>query len=421
MKPACLFERDWDLYLLGAIESDRASAMESHLADGCEACETQLSLASQTIGLLSIAPTEIQPSTEVADRLRKRIASETAPLTPFKQRTQLKPAAQVKPDSVADKQPAQNRNLWPWLAAAASLAIAGYFGWERHQWQQQAERLANQQLRAPMEQRVAPKIIEPAPPATTPLSSIPVAVANDSAATKSPADKKELLEMRRKLELLTQEKDQLQSSISDLRQEFGRKVDELKSKDSDNAQLRLAANAGQEKLRQLESELQAAKSTPKLLAGGDSKADPQQLVALQAALDRATKDLEHQKKQSSDVRMVMRLLDSPNLRQITLASVDGAAGRSSARALYAPEAGVLVLARDLPKVAADKCLQLWLVNKGPNPIASGGLLRLDTSGHGIVFAPPSANTNSLTALAITDEPAGGSNLSRGRKLLFGSI
>jgi anti-sigma-K factor RskA len=49
------------------------------------------------------------------------------------------------------------------------------------------------------------------------------------------------------------------------------------------------------------------------------------------------------------------------------------------------------------------------------------LITLQQDGKGVLFAPPSGDLAEVTALAITDEPAGGSVAARGRKLLFGAL
>jgi anti-sigma-K factor RskA len=80
----------------------------------------------------------------------------------------------------------------------------------------------------------------------------------------------------------------------------------------------------------------------------------------------------------------------------------------------------LLLADSLPKLPDQKCYQLWLIRKASPAILSAGLINLQDDGKGMLYAPPSADLEEVTALAITDEPAGGSVSARGQKLLFGA-
>ena len=69
----------------------------------------------------------------------------------------------------------------------------------------------------------------------------------------------------------------------------------------------------------------------------------------------------------------------------------------------------------------EKCYQLWSIHKSGPAILSAGLLKTDASGTGFLYAPPSQGLGQLTALAITDEPKGGSVSAKGRKLLYGAL
>ena len=132
-------------------------------------------------------------------------------------------------------------------------------------------------------------------------------------------------------------------------------------------------------------------------------------------------ELDRTKAQLAEYRRVFRALEGSSVRQVDLKVVDSAGGRASARALLSPDGGLLLFARDLPKLPGKKCYQLWLVHNANPSITSAGLLQVDESGRGLLVAPPGAGLRDVTGLAITDEPEGGSVSSRGRKLLFGAL
>jgi anti-sigma-K factor RskA len=100
--------------------------------------------------------------------------------------------------------------------------------------------------------------------------------------------------------------------------------------------------------------------------------------------------------------------------------VDPGAGQGYARAIYSSKGGLLLVANLLPQLPDRKCYQLWILRKGNPAILSAGLVQLQSAGKGLLYAPPSESLNQLTALAITDEPEGGSVSARGHKLLFGA-
>jgi Anti-sigma-K factor rskA len=68
----------------------------------------------------------------------------------------------------------------------------------------------------------------------------------------------------------------------------------------------------------------------------------------------------------------------------------------------------LVLSADMmPKMADDRTLQLWVVPQHGAPI-SVGIFRPNTEGQVLMVMPPAQAMNMAKALAISEEPAGGS-------------
>lgn len=132
-------------------------------------------------------------------------------------------------------------------------------------------------------------------------------------------------------------------------------------------------------------------------------------------------ELDRTKAQLAEYRRVFRALEGTGLRQVDLKVVDSGGGRATARAILSPDGGLILFARDLPKLPGKKCYQLWLVHNASPSITSAGLLQVDDAGRGLLVAPPGVGLRDVTGLAITDEPEGGSASSRGRKLLFGAL
>jgi anti-sigma-K factor RskA len=190
----------------------------------------------------------------------------------------------------------------------------------------------------------------------------------------------------------------------------------------------------QHQLEQLRSDLAAATnhaaSLEKDLASEQAQEKGKERIATRPNADAATALAAQLERSQAEVRRlsaaagngskIERLLESPSLQQIFLRSVVPQAGGATARALYSPQGGLLLIADSLPALPDQKCYQVWLIRKSAPAITSAGLITLQAGGKGILFAPPSSELAEVTALAITDEPAGGSVSSRGKKLLFGA-
>jgi anti-sigma-K factor RskA len=97
-------------YALGVLDADEQSAFEAHL-HGCEQCRAEVDSYRETVGLLGQAAPRVEPANP--DALRARI---------------LEQARAVRP--IASAPAVRRRGSWmPYMATAASLAIAGFSVW----------------------------------------------------------------------------------------------------------------------------------------------------------------------------------------------------------------------------------------------------------------------------------------------------
>ncbi len=122
-----------------------------------------------------------------------------------------------------------------------------------------------------------------------------------------------------------------------------------------------------------------------------------------------------------DYQNALQLALNPGSRRVALRAVDRAAGGATASALLAADGRLLVTTRDLPPLGSDKCYQLWIIRRDTPAVVSGGVLNDAPSGQVVHIARVEGRADRVTGFAITDEPAGGSDSSRGRKLLFGAL
>jgi hypothetical protein len=111
-------------------------------------------------------------------------------------------------------------------------------------------------------------------------------------------------------------------------------------------------------------------------------------------------------------RMVARASADPSTRMADLTSNDGSI---SARALIQPDGQGFLLGQQLPALGPDRTYQLWGVSPGGAKVISLGVLGGEP---GIaVFSAPT----DLSALAITEEEAGGVPVSKQQPALQGAL
>ena len=77
------------------------------------------------------------------------------------------------------------------------------------------------------------------------------------------------------------------------------------------------------------------------------------------------------------------------------------------RAYLHPHMGVAITADQMPPIAPARTLQLWSVPKTGKP-TSIAIFRPDSQGQIALVAPVTMPMNEIGALAVTEEPAGGS-------------
>lgn len=191
--------------------------------------------------------------------------------------------------------------------------------------------------------------------------------------------------------------------------------------DSLRAQLARAegeAQAGRAKTARLESELAAA-------AGPGADAARKQL----ASLSERSRELERQVEAYKGLLAAERSRLQGNLQvagllaapDLTLVRLRGPEKGSSAEghALLTAGSEVLFYASELPALPSGRTYQLWLIRARNPALVSAGTFNPDASNRGTLRFADAALTSGVTAIAVTDEPAGGSEKPTGNKLLVG--
>ena len=132
--------------------------------------------------------------------------------------------------------------------------------------------------------------------------------------------------------------------------------------------------------------------------------DEMGVLAKQAAEEQTrTRALEVERQRYRDA---MTIMASAPTKEMALKPTS--AEMPAVTAYYNPKMGLVLEADKMPDMPATRTLQLWVVPREGKPI-SAGMFRPDASGKVLMVMPPNEQTmNIAKALAISDEPAGGS-------------
>jgi hypothetical protein len=187
-----------------------------------------------------------------------------------------------------------------------------------------------------------------------------------------------------------------------------------------------------ERARQLEAELTQQRTTmaagkDAAAAGGGQEAElRRQLTAVNARaseLDRQVRQyrilVETQQRRLDQTVKIAGMVGDPSLRVLRLRATE----RDQAVEGHAALTGnsqMVFYAAHLPALPAGRTYQLWLVRSSGAAVASAGTFRPDASNRAVVQVQDPALLSGVTALAVTDEPAGGSALPTGHKWLIGT-
>jgi anti-sigma-K factor RskA len=133
----------------------------------------------------------------------------------------------------------------------------------------------------------------------------------------------------------------------------------------------------------------------------------QQIEQLDAQM-RAAENTQHSLQQQRDsYNRAMAILSAPGT--VKMEMKPSSEGMPALEAFVHAKMGVVVAARGIPMPAAGRAFQLWMVPKsGKGLPISAGVYMPDANGSVLTVAPPPPDMSDMAALAVTDEPAGGS-------------
>lgn len=103
---------------------------------------------------------------------------------------------------------------------------------------------------------------------------------------------------------------------------------------------------------------------------------------------------------------VFRFLEEPETRQVNFGDAQAQPPRGNV--YLHPRLGVLLIAANLPQVTADKTYEMWLIPKDGGAPRPAGLFRSDQDNSAMHLLPQVVNLADIAAVAVTVEPAAGS-------------
>ncbi len=133
----------------------------------------------------------------------------------------------------------------------------------------------------------------------------------------------------------------------------------------------------------------------------------QQLATTRDDYKRAQAEKDRLELQRREMERILAVVASPATRQISLKGEGPSA--PAVKAYWNEEQGVVLSAQKMPSLATGRTFQLWIVPKKGNPI-SAGIFQPDAAGNllQLTRVVGSIGVKNAAALAISEEPAGGS-------------
>jgi hypothetical protein len=350
---------DWDLFALGVLDDPEQRAMAEHLASGCEDC-TRLFLAAEAgvAGLATLSPDEPLPP-GAGIRMRKRLESAGA--------LSATPTAQI-----SRRVPSRAWTVAPWVLAAACLLVAIAFGVNLARTRYKVRKL-EQQNADYIEHTQHETLVTPG---------------NSAEVTSA-----QVAELRITIEGLQR----------DLK--TARAATLVAEQDVKAAQTQLAE--AQAQVRKLDASMKDADARR-------AKAEDA-LSSAHLQLAKAQSDVDTLAQVARQNDQIVRLLESAPLNQLDLKPAGTV--QASARVFWQDDQGLLLVARDLPRLPQHGSFQLWFYRKGTPEIVNVGVVQLGASGNGWLFVPPGPALVSMTGALLTEEPGTTTTATPGEEIL----
>lgn len=379
---------EYDLYALGALEPEPASEINVHLASACDVCQNGV---RRSLHFWSLYGATLPPIADSPGRGNVRVI------------------------------PARARTLPTYLrmgsVAAAVALMAGFAAWyvtrgaNQHTLNQLTSQLA--QSETELSQLRAANENKPAPAPQQPVEA-------------QPPDLGRINELTAQLRARESELTALRKSLEEVDARYQQTSAALAAEKTNTAQLASALAQQKGQLDRGTTEQQRLTGQIQTLSASLQTAEERarRLTAETAALTqeraRLLETVQRMEIQAGQGRSMISMLSSPGAR---LVSVNGTEAAPKARgyALVSEKNRVVFFANDLPPLTGGRVYQLWLIRDKSPAIVSAGVFQAQATRSAQVEFAQADLVQGITAIAVTDEPAGGSVSPTGHKLLAGLV
>lgn len=170
----------------------------------------------------------------------------------------------------------------------------------------------------------------------------------------------------------------------------------------------------------LEEKPAAARTPRRIWAIGWAAAAGLAIVSLYfgMALRGANEEIRRIQADASRDRKILEVVLSRDTRMIRLST---SPNEPMFRAFWGSGAGLVLTGLDVPALKAGRTLQLWVVPKGGGNPMSAGVFAPQANGRVLLVAETRLAPGDAAALAISDEPAGGSAQPTTKPVFVGPI
>jgi anti-sigma-K factor RskA len=193
-------------------------------------------------------------------------------------------------------------------------------------------------------------------------------------------------------------------------------VSELSEAQQATDNLRVQLQAETSRRQQLEETL---RNSGKPNTAGELDAMRKQVLKLEAQVNQYQSAIDLERKSIADNVSLVNLLSTPGARLLSLHGQEAGAN-AVAYSLIVEEQKLVLVASNLPKPSPGKDYQLWVIRTSDPKIVSGGTFNPEDSDRVIVEFSSGQLVSEVSAVAVTEEPAGGSDGPTGPKVLVGS-
>jgi anti-sigma-K factor RskA len=379
---------EYDLYALGIAEPDQDSAINEHLTSSCDVCRKGVreSLRFWALYGASLSPADAKRGSSNLQALPVR--HRTAP------------------------------TYWRLAGIAAMVALlvgSGVWlvvsGASQHAMKQLSAELAAARAQVTQLQAQNPNPPTPKPSVPSP-AEVPAGNADRAAELSAQLRTREL------------ELGGLRKSLEDVDGRYQKSMADLVTERANAAQLTTTLAQQKEQLEKDAAEQRRLSAQMETLSASlrTSEERTRRLTAEAVSLNqekaRLLETVQRMEIQAGEGRRMISLLSVPGTRLIAVNGTE-AAPQARGYALLSDRNRIVFYATDLPALPNGRVYQLWLIREKSPAIVSAGVFTAQPSRSAEVEFARGDMVQGVTAIAVTDEPAGGSPIPTGHKLLTG--